>query len=640
MQQLVAQEVLTMPTLLGWMVRRGDNVVTNVLSDSDLLNNEKAVQNITIMLAADYNISRTISLDVNRVLKDVVPVVLDFLKRCEDETFDDVIANAGKRGVGGDLISPVSWVSALLTAVSREPSCRIEIAQNIGPLVRCMCADTKRVFFNSKKHWKKAILPFARLIYNMMTKYKDESEYDKNMIDLLLQHEGLLQTIVQWGFWEDEYRPDITRKLKGEDCTTIIKWGREITKKLLEYASSDTPTPNDKNLLESIACTSIVSKEYDPSCMVSYVAGLMRLVKATGDTKYLVQVENLMRRTDCVDKVVITEIIDCGINHTADYSSASSLAGFLFLMVLNETTHTKKGLLSDSRAAFAIRAGLIELCLTFIERFEDIIRTKTALFDRIHNVFKAVYFISLHLKTAKAIGSKRNSIQKELNRLEENADISNNFKCKKLLGMVRCILDINGAYCCRCNKLLASEEIKRCNGCNCMTYCSTSCQKEDWSKGGHSLTCSIKNCTDAERDWGLFQGRFQPVTIPENEREAMKLEGLEQNINMIQRKLFLDNAESILSQARSLDIPLCDCVVAFDLGCYPLAVEVKRYTEHFEGEEIKSFEGTRSKENITCSYASDIYNGCLDEHENLQYLEMQKFFPHVLLSKKHRNNET
>ena len=622
------------------MVRRGDNVVTNVLSDSDLLNNEKAVQNITIMVAADYNISRTISLDVNRVLKDVVPVVLDFLKRCEDETFDDVIANAGKRGVGGDLISPVSWVSALLTAVSREPSCRIEIAQNIGPLVRCMCADTKRVFFNSKKHWKKAILPFARLIYNMMTKYKDESEYDKNMIDLLLQHEGLLQTIVQWGFWEDEYRPDITRKLKGEDCTTIIKWGREITKKLLEYASSDTPTPNDKNLLESIACTSIVSKEYDPSCMVSYVAGLMRLVKATGDTKYLVQVENLMRRTDCVDKVVITEIIDCGINHTADYKSASSLARFLFLMVLNETTHTKKGLLSDSRAAFAIRAGLIELCLTFIERFEDIIRTKTALFDRIHNVFKAVYRISLHLKTAKAIGRKRNSIEEELNRLEENA-VSSNFKCKKLLGMVRCILDINGAYCCRCNKLLASEEIKRCNGCNCMTYCSKACQKEDWSKGGHSQTCSIKNCTDAARDWSQFQGRFRSATIPESEREAMKLEGLEQNINMIQRKLFLDNAESILSQARSLDIPLCDCVVAFDLGCYPLAVEVKRYTEHFEGEEIKSFEGTRSKENITCSYASDIYNGCLDEHENLQYLEMQKFFPHVLLSqKKHRNNET
>ena len=137
------------------MVRRGDNVVTNVLSDSDLLHNEQAVQNITIMVAADYNISQTISLDVNRVLKDVVPVVLDFLKRCEDETFDDVIANAGKRGVGGDLISPVSWVSALLTAVSREPSCRIEIAQNIGPLVRCMCADTKRVFFNSKKHLRK-----------------------------------------------------------------------------------------------------------------------------------------------------------------------------------------------------------------------------------------------------------------------------------------------------------------------------------------------------------------------------------------------------------------------------------------------------------------------------------------------------
>lgn len=173
-----------------------------------------------------------------------------------------------------------------------------------------------------------------------------------------------------------------------------------------------------------------------------------------------------------------------------------------------------------------------------------------------------------------------------------------------------------------------------------MTYCSKSCQKEDWLKGGHSLTCSIKNCTNAERDWGQLQGRFRPVTIPESEREAMKLEGLEQNINMIQRKLFLDNAESILSQARSLDIPLCDCVVEFDLGYYPLTVEVKRYTEHFEGEEIKSFEGTRLKENITCLYASDIYNGSVDQDGKLHYLDMQKFFPHVLLSKKYRNNET
>ena len=32
------------------------------------------------------------------------------------------------------------------------------------PLVRCMCADTKRVFFKSNMHWRQCVRPFVELI--------------------------------------------------------------------------------------------------------------------------------------------------------------------------------------------------------------------------------------------------------------------------------------------------------------------------------------------------------------------------------------------------------------------------------------------------------------------------------------------
>ena len=198
--------------------------------------------------------------------------------------------------------------------------------------------------------------------------------------------------------------------------------------------------------------------------------------------------------------------------------------------------------------------------------------------------------------------------------------------------MVRSIIDINGAYCCRCNKSLGTKEMKQCNGCNHMTYCSRACQKEDWLNG-HNLTFCNKEYTDEQA--GQFQGRYLPEFEPESDRNVAKLEALEQNFNMIQLKLFLDNSETILSQARSLGISLCDCVVQFDLRKCPPRVTTKRYSEFlYESPQVRrGFEDTRSKENITCLYFSTIFNGELLASGRAPLILMQKFYPHEWLSK-------
>ena len=152
---------------------------------------------------------------------------------------------------------------------------------------------------------------------------------------------------------------------------------------------------------------------------------------------------------------------------------------------------------------------------------------------------------------------------------------------------------------------------------------------------GHNVTCN-KPYTDEQA--GRFQGRMWPETLPESERAATKHEELEINVTMIQLKLFLDKTETILSQARGLNIPLHDCVVLFDLRKCPPTVAVKAVKNHTEccdsPEQVKCFENTRSKENITCVYISWIYYGYMDEDGGHPGLAMQKFFPHEWLSTK------
>jgi len=194
--------------------------------------------------------------------------------------------------------------------------------------------------------------------------------------------------------------------------------------------------------------------------------------------------------------------------------------------------------------------------------------------------------------------------------------------------MVRSILNINGSYCCHCNKPLSKTEVMECNGCGCMTYCSRACQKEDWFNGLKLACCKRYNSKIS----GKFQGRFIPEEVPENERAAAKLNEVEKNISMVQLKLFLDNAEDILSQAKALNLPLHDCVVNFDFKRCPLDVEVVDYREDFSlAEERNDFEDSRSKDIITCVYYSRIISG---ENDETPRLRMQRLFPHEWLTNK------
>jgi len=511
--------------------------------------------------------------DIDRIIIESIPTVLRFLKCSRNYTFEKVMlaTETCTWEEGGDLKSPVTWISILRRVVFQgSDSNTLTVAKNIGILVKCMCNDTNRLFYKSNKHWREGIGEFVGLVSDMVS--KSIGSTDRKVVDTLLNHEGLLSSIMQWGFWK-EYRPDIVKEVGTEICSRIVSIGGYLISTLIGGAAFQMRdgegllTKKGTSLLQAFGSTPIVSKSFDDSCMVSCMAGLVRAIQdhfrlAGWDRdefkNFLRVILPLVDEADCVDKGVITEVVDLGLNVTLEYSSAELLTEVSFAMLCPYPNNP-----SDSRVAFAIRAGLVEMCLSLVDRFGIVGMGDPLLFKNIHHIFQNIYEISLHEKTAKAIRSKKTIIQEKLVSLEQIRYITRSTKCKELLDMVRSILSLNGSYCCRCKKSMSRTEVKQCSGCRRMSYCSSACQREDWLNGGHKLTC-CKLFTDEKA--GQFQGRFEPlittqtqsipVPVPKNDRAVAKLKELEANLNMIQLKLFLDHSDTILSQAKSLQLPL------------------------------------------------------------------------------------
>lgn len=158
--------------------------------------------------------------------------------------------------------------------------------------------------------------------------------------------------------------------------------GRDITANLIIDADTTDVDGNlivtdDIERLQNISTMPIVNKGYDPTCMVSFAEGIIRHMKideweedvdiwTQGDDVFIV--EALMQKADCIDKGLVTEVVDLGSNFVCDYKRALDMARMSSTMI-QQWISPEKSQASDTRVAFAIRNGLIEMCLTLVERF-------------------------------------------------------------------------------------------------------------------------------------------------------------------------------------------------------------------------------------------------------------------------------
>lgn len=374
----------------------------------------------------------------------ILKSVLNFLKRCEDETLDDVTSNLGLHESGGEKVTnPSLWIEILIKAAKVEPSCRLQIAENIGPLVKCMCNDTTRLFFKNNKHWKEGIYSFVALVSDILSEAMDPDHKGskKKTVKVVLEYEGLLRSIVQWGFWNNIHRPDIVKELDEYVRQQVIQMGILLVGFVTNYASNEKDaagilTEDSRSILKSIGSEPIVSKEYDASCTVSFAAALIRQMTRKeedyyrtltrmshdGTKEYLFIIEVLLYFGGCIDKDVISEVIGLGFNLAADFDSVELVLKLSRFILIQETSLQNilagKTHLSDTRAAFAIRAGLIEMCLGVLDCFG----MSESISTYIEGIFGSINGVSLHQKTARAIRSKRGSIEDKLISLEQKTE--------------------------------------------------------------------------------------------------------------------------------------------------------------------------------------------------------------------------
>ena len=567
------------------------------------------------------------------IKEGLLDATLGLLGRC-NEDFGSVMCDIG----GGDLQTPASWVVIIERAVTVSIG-HSQIIDNIGPLVSCMCDDVERKFFGSKKYWHESILPFIAMIERLLV-------IDSN-VTKLCQYEGLFERVAQWWFWQ-YYRPDIVDELKafitstsdvkscltyvdsisgfvrtthliGEDAMfRVIEWVRK-TMKIEDFSLINCMgNENAKKMLGDIG--PIVSRAYDPNCKVSFVGGIIRHMKNLGDRrKYFQALTIFIHCADCVDKDVITEMIDYGFKFTSEYEDANVATQLIFSMISQKMEDGSQQP-NDSRTAFAIRAGLLDLCMKMIACFGGVNNAGRIMIS-VSSILQNVYFLSFHKKTSKAIGAKRGHLISELERLRENQQLTNNDsnECKLALCMIQSIIDITSTNCFVCNKVTERKDMKKCAACKSVCYCSKECQRIDWQNGGHDCACEI-----------IIDGmnKVDPhsldTSLDTSEREAAKLKALERNMMMAQNSLFLEHAGTIRERLAAKGLPCSEYLVHFDLGQCPLAVKVMKYNECLHSG-MKNWleEIMRSDGSILCIYQSPFFSGKTDT----RYSVLHRLFP-------------
>ena len=159
--------------------------------------------------------------------------------------------------------------------------------------------------------------------------------------------------------------------------------------------------------------------------------------------------------------------------------------------------------------------------------------------------------------------------------------------------------------------------MKKCAACRSVCYCSEECQRKHW-QSIHEQDCEI-----------IIDGMYKLHSpLCSNEREAAKLKGLERNILMTQKRLYLKHADTIREQLAAKEPPLSAYLVHFNLSQCPLAVTVMAYTEYFVSCHLKKWfeENFQSDWIILCVYASPFFDGNSNEPGG-QSLVVYNIFP-------------
>ena len=149
----------------------------------------------------------------------LVSALLENINKCDE---------AYKFGDSGQL-GPDYWVGCLANIImvhktaTGEPANKflpnlndygniyLEISSGIGNMVKYICDDVQKQFFQSEKYWYKTMLQFLILIRSLMYP-KSASSCKREVAKVLVKYDGIVALVVRCLFWKT-HRPDVMQGL-------------------------------------------------------------------------------------------------------------------------------------------------------------------------------------------------------------------------------------------------------------------------------------------------------------------------------------------------------------------------------------------------------------------------------------------
>ena len=393
----------------------------------DIMMGHVTATNMTLMLSHE-EIS-----DVQFMAKlrgaGLVKVVLDLLKNCNDEA-----------SIKDASVMPSEWMHILHTADSSE--CRVEIAEGMGPIIKCLSNDIERKFFGHNQHWIYTYPYYLMVIRNLIRDRVSKEE----TTNILIEYEGFVESIIHPLFWKS-HRPDICKELDAVSHLAPgvpggrVPGGEDILLSLIQFGFDVicwiiyVKTGGRDELIETIATTLVTSKVYNPECEVVFVEGFIRnILTLPFAEKYRRSAFNLLGvllQRGFVDKGVIMAAIEYGKDNAASYNDAERITN-LFLDILIphgkiETTGNGELKTKAKRQPIATRynisidSGILQVCLNLLTKYETEDGGKLA--GNVYDIMNGLSKIAFLKKTSKGLSTQRVYIQEALNELERKHSI-------------------------------------------------------------------------------------------------------------------------------------------------------------------------------------------------------------------------
>ena len=497
---------------------------------------------------------------------------------------------------------------------------RLEIAAGIGPVVKCLCNDIRREFFQSNRHWYLSVGRFLQLI-EWLTR-------SRGSLEVLVKHNGLLEWVAQCPYWRT-HRSDIMQGFKQFKLTSVLVDIESCARRIMDNIvyRLDVGLNNiihfderGKTLIKSIALTPIVSHVFDPTCDTQFVVGLLDVMQAKRFAKmprhekdWYLCIAGAIMAADCVDKILISKVIEGGSSTPHCIAAGQGFAGMAFDMLSPRSEELIGGLgyaciPNDSRYATAINNGLFEMCLKLLARHGGKESSKKVV-DNVEKVVFSARDVALLNKSSKAIRDRRAQVVETLQLLEPIFP-KNDKKCKELVQIIGSIVGnvlvlgnevkCSGKEPCqKCNKELEKSSIKQCERCKQAFYCSKSCQEDDWAT--HRFCCKTlaANAAKVKEDGGKKKDVKQFMVHLENIKE-------------VGHQAILEKIHKVLVHAVLKDYNILNSVVVVDLHLRQNKMTLMlpgefldEYRNRLSGDVDNAkdlFVKHRAKGNVVCAY--------------------------------------